>query len=79
MAEPGDGAEGMAGGMETTVLSLANPEADVVTITGMPPRASATLIVESERGYIDVATTQVNKGTGGTDTVVYGAEEDEEQ
>jgi hypothetical protein len=79
MADGGTGAEGMAGGMETTILSLANPEYDVVTITGMPPRASATLIVESEKGYIDVATTQVNKDTGGTDTVVYGAEEDEEQ
>ena len=57
--------EGMAMGSGATVLRVA----DVATFTD-PTRASATLTVASDTGFIDVATTQVNKMDQSTDTVV---------
>jgi hypothetical protein len=43
---------------------------DLVTIEGSPNRATATLVVESQEGYIDVLVSQTNMN-GGTDTVLY--------
>ena len=57
--------EGMAMGSGATVLKVA----DVATFMN-PTRASATLTVASDQGFIDVATTQVNKMDQSTDTVV---------
>ena len=55
----------MAPGGQTTVLRMS----DLVTIENAS-RASATLVVQAGPGSVDVATTIVNKGTGGTDTIV---------
>ena len=44
---------------------------DEVMITGMPPRAAGTLMLESVPGMVDVATNQANKELGTTDTIVY--------
>ena len=46
---------------------------DIVTLTGKT-RTAATLDVVATAGSVDVATTQVNADTGGTDTVVYDTE-----
>ena len=51
-----------------TVMVL--PMADLVTIEG-GTRAAARVVVEAPDGSIGVATTQVNRSTGTTDTVVY--------
>lgn len=58
--------EGTAIADQATVIKVA----DVVTLTN-PTRAAATLTLAAKKGTIDVATTQVNKGDGATDTVVF--------
>ena len=55
-----------------TVLSLRTD--DVVT-PGNGNSTSGTLNVEMQRGSVDVASVQVNRETGNTDTVVYMAEQ----
>ena len=65
---PGADASGTLAGGATTYISL--QYGDLVTIDGSPNRASATLIVESEPHFIDVAVSQTN-ANGGTDTVLY--------
>ena len=65
---PGADAEGMLAANSTTYLSL--KYGDLVTIEGPFNRASASLIVESQPGYIDVVVSQTNVN-GGTDTVKY--------
>ena len=64
-----DAATGMLAEDSTTILTVT----DVVEFTGKT-RGSGTLIVESQPGMIDVATTQVHRETGATDTIVYTAE-----
>ena len=68
--EAGTGADGMLDAKSITVLSLRN--GDVVE-PGEGSSTSATLSIAAEPGMIDVATVQVNRETGNTDTVVYMA------
>ena len=65
---PGADASGTLASGATTYISLLY--GDLVTIDGSPNRVSATLIVESEPHFIDVAVSQAN-ANGGTDTVLY--------
>ena len=53
----------------TTVIKVT----ELVTIDGAT-RTAATLMLESVPGMVDVATTQVNRENGGTDTIVYESE-----
>jgi hypothetical protein len=62
-------AEGMLGADSVTVLSLSDDE--VVTLPNGRQQTSATLIVEANPDMIDVATVQVTRATGASDTVVY--------
>ena len=64
----GADASGTLASGATTYISL--KFGDLVTIDGSPNRVSATLIVESEPHFIDVAVSQTN-ANGGTDTVLY--------
>ena len=64
----GADASGTLASGATTYISL--KFGDLVTIDGSPNRVSATLIVESEPPFIDVAVSQTN-ANGGTDTVLY--------
>ena len=59
----------------TTMIKVS----DIVDIDGMPQRTAGTLMLESVPGMVDVATTQVNIATGGTDTVVYQSEEERDR
>ena len=68
--EPGMDASGTLDANSITVLSLRTD--DVVT-PGNGNNTSGTIIVEAQPGMIDVATVQVNRETGNTDTVVYSA------
>ena len=65
-------ASGTLAPMSITVLSLRTD--DVVT-PGNGNSTSGTLNVEMQRGSVDVASVQVNRETGNTDTVVYMAEQ----
>ena len=66
----GDMAEGTIPMNSTTTLRLWID--DVVSFMGdEKPRTSAELTIEAQPGSIGVATQQVNRDTGGTDTVVY--------
>ena len=67
----GADATGMLGANSIMVLSLSDN--DVVT-PGNGNNTSATIIVEAPPTMIDVATVQVNRTTGASDTVVYSAE-----
>ena len=67
-ATPGSDAEGTLAANSVTYLSMMFD--DIVTITGSPNRAAATLIIEAEKTMIDVLVSQTNVG-GGTDTVTY--------
>ena len=69
--EPGMDATGTLDPNSITVLSLRTH--DVVT-AGNGNNTSGTLIIEAQKGMVDVATVQVNRETGGTDTVLYMAE-----
>lgn len=64
-------ASGMLAPNSITVLSL---RTDDVVMPGNGNSTSGTLIVEVQRGTVDVASVQVNRETGNTDTVVYMAE-----
>ena len=59
----------LMGSGATTILSLRDN--DVVTIGPGRTSTSATLIIESEPTMIDVATSQINRELGTSDTVVY--------
>lgn len=67
----GADAEGMVAAGEIKVLSLRTD--DVVTLGGSGTSTSGTIIVEASSTMVDVATVQVNRETGNTDTVVYSA------
>ena len=67
----GGDAEGMLDANSITVLSLRTD--DVVT-PGSGSSTSGSLIIEAGSAMIDVATVQVNRETGNTDTVVYAAD-----
>ena len=71
----GMAAEGMLGVGEDriTVLSLSEPEGNVVTPAN-GNNTSGTLIIEAPKNTIDVATILVTRETGASDTVVYTAE-----
>ena len=64
----GADASGMLTANEITVLSL---RTDDVVMPGNGNNTSGTLIVEAQPGMIDVATVQINRETGNSDTVVY--------
>ena len=66
--EAGMDATGMLDANSITVLSL---RTDDVVMPGSGTSTSGTLIVEAASGMVDVATVQVNRETGNTDTVVY--------
>ena len=68
--EAGMDAMGMLDANSITVLSL---RTDDVVMPGEGSSTSATLSIAAEPGMIDVATVQVNRETGNTDTVVYMA------
>lgn len=70
--EEGVTAEGtmMSEGMLPANATKVMKTTDVVTITG-GARTAGTLIVEAARANIDVATNQVNKADGSSDTVNY--------
>ena len=65
-------AEGMLDAGSVTVLSLSDDE--VVTLPSDRMQTSATLIIEANSDMIDVATTQVTRATGASDTVVYSSQ-----
>ncbi len=65
-AAEGAMATGTVGAMETVSIRAG----DIVTLTGRT-RTAATLDVVATSGSVDVATTQVNMDTQGTDTVIY--------
>lgn len=65
-ATPGDMAEGSVGANSTLVLKAR----DIVSLAGKT-RTAATLDVVATSGSVDVATTQVNIDSQGTDTVIY--------
>ena len=67
----GEMAEGTLGENSITMMNLGTD--DVVT-PGNDNNTSGTLIVEAGPGMIDVATVQVNRERGTTDTVVYSAD-----
>ena len=68
--EAGMGAEGtLPGGGVTTILSLR--DSDVVTIGPGRTATSGTIIIEAQPIMIDVATSQINRELGTSDTVVY--------
>jgi hypothetical protein len=71
-AEKGMMADGTLAAKATTVLSLRTD--DIVTIGGGRSSTSGTLIVEAQKKDIDVATTQISRELGTTDTVVYEIE-----
>ena len=64
----GEDANGMLAANAITVLSL---RTDDVVMPGNGNNTSGTLIVEAQPGMIDVATVQINRETGNSDTVVY--------
>ena len=66
-AAPGAMASGSVPGDRTMVINAR----DIVTVTGDKTRTAATLSVVATAGSVDIATTQVNLDTQGTDTVVY--------
>ena len=68
-ATAGSDADGMVTGGQALSLDIS----DVVTLIG-GNRVAATLIVEANRRTIDVATNQVNRDRGTTDTVTYEPE-----
>ena len=67
--EAGNMATGMLAAMSTTVMMVS----DVVTV-GEGGSTSGTVTIETQSGYIDVATNQVHRENGASDTVVYDAE-----
>ena len=67
----GEMAEGTLAANSITMMNLGTD--DVVT-PGNDNNTSGTLIVEAGAGMIDVATVQVNRELGTTDTVVYSAD-----
>ena len=66
---PGEDARGSVPANGTLVLRAS----DIVSISGKT-RTAATLDVVAPDGSVDVATTQLNRDDGGTDTVVYDTE-----
>jgi hypothetical protein len=64
----GDMATGMLAGNSVTILNLRD---GMVVTPGNGSSTSGTLIIEAPTGNIDVATIQVNRELGTTDTVVY--------
>ena len=64
----GTDATGTLDAKSVKVLSLRNDE---VVEPGNGNNTSGTLIVEAQLGMIDVATVQINRETGNSDTVVY--------
>ena len=66
--EAGDMATGMLKGKSITVMNLRD---GMVVTPGNGSSTSGTLIVEANASSIDVATIQVNRELGTTDTVVY--------
>ncbi len=74
---PEEGTTAEAGAMATGTVpaqgTMTVRARDIVTLTGKT-RTAATLDVVATSGSVDVATTQVNADTGGTDTVVYDTE-----
>ena len=69
--EAGDMATGMLDENSITVMNLRD---GMVVTPGNGSSTSGTLIVEANSGDIDVATIQVNRELGTSDTVVYTAE-----
>ena len=68
--EAGMDAEGtLAGGGTTTILSVGDD--DVVTIGPGRTSTSGTIVIEAQPKLIDVATSQINRELGTSDTVVY--------
>ena len=67
----GDMATGMLEGNSITVMNLRD---GMVVTPGNGSSTSGTLIVEADAGSIDVATIQINRELGTTDTLVYMAE-----
>ena len=68
--EAGMDAEGvLMGSGATTILSL--QDNDVVTIGPGRTSTSGTIIIEAQPNVIDVATSQINRELGTSDTVVY--------
>ena len=65
---PGPRASGELDANSTTYFGV--KFGDLVTIEGSPNRATATLVIESQEGYIDVLVSQTNMN-GSTDTVLY--------
>ena len=70
--EAGMDSAGMLTGGETTILSLGDD--DVVTIGPGRTSTSGTLVIEAQPQMIDVATSQINRELGTSDTVVYREE-----
>ena len=71
--EAGMDAEGeLMGSGATTILSLRDN--DVVTIGPGRTSTSGTIIIEAQTNAIDVATSQINRELGTSDTVVYQEE-----
>lgn len=62
-------ATGMLEANSVTVLSLADH--DIVRIPANRYNTSATLVIEAQQGTVDVATVQVTRANGASDTVVY--------
>ena len=67
----GTDATGMLTAKSIKVLSL---RTDDVVVPANGNNTSGTLIVEAQPGHIDVATVQINRETGNSDTVVYSAD-----
>lgn len=66
-AVAGPAASGTVGAGASVVLRTR----DAVVLTGARSRTAATLTVTAPASLVDVATTQVNRADGSTDTVVY--------